>query len=117
VLILVAVLVASGCQTLYYYGQAIDGQLSILMQREPIEELIEDPEIDEKLKTRLLFILEVRKFAQKDLHLPVENMSCGTSLRHRNFPWSPKRGVIPSPDVLPIGAISQKQMPRVTLTL
>jgi predicted aminopeptidase len=73
VLILVAVLVASGCQTLYYYGQAIDGQLSILMQREPIEELIEDPEIDEKLKTRLLFILEVRKFAQKDLHLPVEN--------------------------------------------
>ena len=66
-------LFVSGCQTLYYYGQAIDGQLSILMHREPIEELIEDPEIDEKLKTRLLFILEVRKFAQKDLHLPVEN--------------------------------------------
>ena len=72
-LILFAVLVASGCQTVYYYGQAINGQLSIIAQREPIEELIEDPEIDEKLKKRLLFILEVRKFAQNDLHLPVEN--------------------------------------------
>ena len=66
-------LILSGCQNVYYYGQAIDGQLSILMHREPIEELIEDPEIDETLKHRLLFILEVRKFAQADLHLPVEN--------------------------------------------
>ena len=73
VLILVAVLVTSGCQTVYYYGQAINGQLSIIAQREPIEELLEDPDIDEKLKKRLLFILEVRKFAENDLHLPVEN--------------------------------------------
>jgi predicted aminopeptidase len=56
-----------------YYGQAINGQLNILAQREPIEKLLEDPEIDEKLKNRLLLILDVRKFAQNDLHLPVEN--------------------------------------------
>ena len=73
VFILLAVLVTSGCQTVYYYGQAIDGQLSILAQREPIEELLEDPDMDEKLKNRLVLILEVRKFAQNDLHLPVEN--------------------------------------------
>ncbi len=66
-------LLVSGCQTVYYYGQAIDGHLSIMAQREPIEELLEDPDIDEKLKKRLLFILEVRKFAENDLHLPVEN--------------------------------------------
>ena len=66
-------LLVSGCQNVYYYGQAIDGQLGILAQREPIAELLEDPDIDEKLKNRLLFILEVRKFAQNDLHLPVDN--------------------------------------------
>jgi predicted aminopeptidase len=73
VLILFTVWITTGCQTIYYYGQAIDGQLGILMRREPIEELIEDPEIDETLKHRLFFILDVRKFAQADLHLPVEN--------------------------------------------
>ncbi len=72
-LVTVLALLVSGCQTVYYYGQAINGQLSILAQREPIEELLGDPDIDERLKNRLLFIFEVRKFAQNDLHLPVEN--------------------------------------------
>ena len=67
------ILLFSGCQTVYYYGQVINGQLSIISQSEPIEELLQDSDIDEKLKKRLVFILEVRKFAENDLHLPVEN--------------------------------------------
>ena len=72
-LITVFALVVSGCQTVYYYGQAIDGQLSILRQREPIAELLEDPQVPENLKNRLTLVLEIREFAQNELYLPVKN--------------------------------------------
>jgi len=71
-LIAVFALVVSGCQSVYYYGQAIDGQLSILMQRVPIAEILDDPRASAKLKKRLSLILEIREFAQNELHLPVK---------------------------------------------
>jgi predicted aminopeptidase len=63
----------SGCQSIYYYAQAVDGQLSILMNRQPISELLTDPDTPEKLKTRLHYLLEVRKFAGNQLSLPIQN--------------------------------------------
>ncbi len=62
-----------GCQTMEYYSQAIDGQLSILINRQPIPELLADTQTPENLKTRLSYVLEVRDFAKNQLQLPVGN--------------------------------------------
>ena len=71
-LITVLTLVLWGCQSVYYYGQAIDGQLRILMDREPIAKILDDPDAPEKLKARLSLILEIREFASSQLYLPVK---------------------------------------------
>ena len=62
-----------GCESFHYYGQAIQGQYKILDERQPISEIIADPESPELLRQRLAFILEVRKFAEQELRLPVNN--------------------------------------------
>ncbi|HUQ52376.1 MAG TPA: aminopeptidase, partial [Gammaproteobacteria bacterium] len=64
----VAVLTA-GCAAPYYW-QAIGGQLELLRKREPIEEVIADPQADPKLKTTLTRITEIRRFAVDELGLP-----------------------------------------------
>ena len=61
------------CRSLPYYDQAIDGQMEILRKQEPISELIEDPNTPAKLREKLIFIQEVRDFAAKKLHLPVND--------------------------------------------
>lgn len=62
-----------GCQTVQYYGQAIGGQHRILQSRRPITDIMADPNTSELLRQRLKFILEVRRFAKDQLHLPVKN--------------------------------------------
>ena len=62
----------AGCESLGYYSQAATGQLSILSDRQPIEQLIEDPATPIDLKTRLQLVLELRTFAQSELLLPAE---------------------------------------------
>jgi predicted aminopeptidase len=71
--VLFCALALSGCETLRYYGQAAQGQYSILNKRQPISEIIADPESPEFLRERLAFILAVRRFAETELHLPVKN--------------------------------------------
>jgi predicted aminopeptidase len=66
-------LASLNCQSIQYYAQAIDGQMDILRDRQPISELLDDPDIPAKLQKELLFILSVRNFAEKNLQLPVKN--------------------------------------------
>lgn len=66
-------LAVSGCESSRYYGQAIQGQYRILDKRQPISEILADPESPEILRKRLSFILKVRKFAEQELRLPVKN--------------------------------------------
>jgi predicted aminopeptidase len=61
------------CQSIQYYGQAIDGQMHILRNRQPISELVDDPATPQLLRKKLLLILAVRNFAEKELQLPVNN--------------------------------------------
>lgn len=60
-----------GCESIGYYGQAISGQYQIMQSRQPIEDLISDPDTPEALAKRLELILAVREFAETELHLPV----------------------------------------------
>jgi predicted aminopeptidase len=62
----------AGCESLAYYSQAASGQLSMLNDRQPIEQLIEDPTTPVDLRTQLQLVLELRAFAQSGLLLPVE---------------------------------------------
>jgi predicted aminopeptidase len=61
------------CQSLPYYDQAINGHTEILRSREPISDLIEDPDTPAGLRKKLIFIQTVRDFAEKQLHLPVND--------------------------------------------
>jgi predicted aminopeptidase len=44
-----------------------------MTNRQPISELLDDPETPENLKKRLSLVLEIREFAQSELQLQVEN--------------------------------------------
>lgn len=63
----------TGCQTIQYYNQAISGQHRILQRRQPISKITADPNSSEILRQRLTFIMDIRAFAEDDLHLPVAN--------------------------------------------
>jgi predicted aminopeptidase len=56
----------SGC----YLLQAARGQLDITVKREPIEEVIADPQTPAATQARLKMISEARTFASKELGLP-----------------------------------------------
>jgi predicted aminopeptidase len=56
-----------------YYEQAIDGQMEILNNRQPVTELIENPGTSPELRKKLLFIQSARTFAEKKLLLPVDD--------------------------------------------
>jgi predicted aminopeptidase len=59
----------TGCAAPYYW-QAITGQLELLRKREPIEEVIADPQADPALKNTLTRIATMRRFAVDELGLP-----------------------------------------------
>ncbi|MBW2486886.1 MAG: aminopeptidase, partial [Deltaproteobacteria bacterium] len=61
------------CRSLPYYEQAIDGQMQILQKRQPISDLIENPQTPAKLRKKLLLIQSARAFAEKELLLPAND--------------------------------------------
>ncbi len=63
------VAVLSGCAVPFYW-QAIGGQLELLRKRTPIEQLVDDPEVDPALRAKLSSVAEIRAFAVDELELP-----------------------------------------------
>jgi predicted aminopeptidase len=59
----------AGCAAPYYW-QAIGGQLELLRNREPIDEVIADPATAPTLKSTLTQVREMRRFAVDELGLP-----------------------------------------------
>ena len=70
IIVVIFTLSATGCESIRYYGQAICGQVSILNKRQPIDRLLTETEIPEKLKVKLRQVLRIQKFAENELHLP-----------------------------------------------
>jgi len=56
----------SGC----YYTQAARGQLEVLRKREPIEEVLADPDTPEDVATRLKLVQDARRYSVETLGLP-----------------------------------------------
>lgn len=67
-LLLIAALLG-GCDTLHYYGQAVSGQASLLLQRQPLEEVLADGAVDEATRRQLELVREVLSFARQELAL------------------------------------------------
>jgi len=65
-----AVVVAAGCSTLSYYGQAINGHLDVMRRAEPIAARIADPATPPELRARLERVVVIRDFASRELALP-----------------------------------------------
>ncbi len=59
---------ASGC-SLGYLLQQGQGQVGLLMRREPVDRLIDDPEVDERTRDRLVLVTEAKAFAENQLGL------------------------------------------------
>lgn len=60
----------SGCQTIGFYAQAVNGQLAVWRATEPIDGLLENEQTDPTLRQRLVLVSEIRDFASHELGLP-----------------------------------------------
>ena len=63
---LAALLAVSGCSSLSYYAQSLDGHLELMAARQNVERLIEKPSTPEPLRNRMAAAHEIRQFAPKD---------------------------------------------------
>lgn len=59
-----------GCTQIGYYAQAVQGQTSLLWHARPVEEWLQDPALDPKLRIRLQQAHAIREFAVRELGLP-----------------------------------------------
>jgi len=60
----------SGCSTLSYYGQSIQGQMNLLLNRESIDDILAQPETSPELKLSLQQARSIRQYASAQLSLP-----------------------------------------------
>ena len=59
----------SGCESIAYYGQAAQGQMSLLLARESIADRLSQPSIPEDERRKLKLVLDARAFAEETLLL------------------------------------------------
>lgn len=70
---LLPLLCLTGCAELGYYVQAAKGQVELLAASRPLQQVLEDPATDPKLKLRLQTAEQLRAFASRELALPDNN--------------------------------------------
>lgn len=66
----VIVLVTASCSNISYYAQSIAGGYEVLAGREPIDEVLADPQVSQDVKDKLKAVLKIREFATSDMQLP-----------------------------------------------
>ena len=65
-----AVCLGSGCSTLGYYAQAVNGHFDLLQGAKPVADWVADPATPPALRERLLLTQRMRDFAITELKLP-----------------------------------------------
>lgn len=68
--VLVASLALSGCSTVGYYWQSVNGHLQLMRAAKPVPDWLADEKTSPKLKERLQLSQRMRDFAAKELKLP-----------------------------------------------
>ena len=69
-LVVLALVLCAGCDTISYYGQAIGGQLNLLARARPLDAWLGDPATPQDLRERLETAHRIREFASRSLGLP-----------------------------------------------
>ena len=69
-LVMIVLLSLVACETLSYYEQAVRGQLSILWNRQQIENLLQADDVTDELKRKLALVVAIREFAVEEMLLP-----------------------------------------------
>jgi predicted aminopeptidase len=88
-LLLALCLLLFSCESIRFYTQAIGGQLSIFSNRRDIQVMINDPDTEAGLRSRLESILVIRAFAESSLDLPVaKNFSTYVDLERSFVLWN-----------------------------
>ena len=65
-----AVCLGSGCGTVAYYAQAVNGHLDLVQSARPVADWVGDPATPPALRERLLLTQRMRDFAVTELQLP-----------------------------------------------
>ncbi len=60
-----------GCESLRFYGQAVQGQLTILTGRQSVAHVLARPDTTDALRAQLRLVQDARAFAEVQLGLPV----------------------------------------------
>jgi predicted aminopeptidase len=68
---LLSVLLLGGCETIGYYTHVAGGQLKLLADRRPVDEVLEDLDDETPLKARLTMSQQVLEYAESELALEV----------------------------------------------
>jgi predicted aminopeptidase len=63
-------LLLSACSDLGYYWHTSTGHMALMNQRVYIDDMLEDPDLDSKLRERLLLVKAIRVFSVETLALP-----------------------------------------------
>jgi len=65
-----ALLALAGCAAPGYYAQAVHGQISLMLARQPVAEVLAAPETAEETRRALTLASDARNFAHRELGLP-----------------------------------------------
>jgi len=68
--LLIYVLLLSGCSSMGYYWQAMQGQLDIVSREQPIKEILQQRDLNQGLRSKLQLVQSARRFASEQLDLP-----------------------------------------------
>jgi predicted aminopeptidase len=113
-LVLLLPMLATGCETLSYYGQAIRGQLGLLAAARPIESWLADPATPPELRARLETARRIREYASRDLGLPDNASYASYAELRRPYPvWNvfaaPRFSIEPRQECFPFtGCVSYR---------
>jgi predicted aminopeptidase len=64
------ILLVTGCSSLGFYTQSVGGQLAILWNRRPVDQILADKKADATLREKLERVQDARDFASGELLLP-----------------------------------------------
>jgi predicted aminopeptidase len=68
--LLLILLLLNACSDLGYYWHTTNGHMALMNKRVYIEDMLEDPELESKLRQRLLLVKQIRTFSIEALSLP-----------------------------------------------
>ncbi|RLA13296.1 MAG: aminopeptidase [Gammaproteobacteria bacterium] len=69
-LLLILLLLLNACSDLGYYWHTANGHMTLMNNRVDIDVMLEDPELEPKLRERLRLVKEIRDFSVETLSLP-----------------------------------------------